>query len=286
MGGGTRVRTGSEIGAPHATKAVTLGLAAFAVAALSSLVAVILGAGGDVLALSLFLFVLPLVSTIHLTTHVAGSLVLIQGFVTTGIAGIGYGMADGLLLADVVLGATSIAAGSLGSSIAASLLSEGALHVVFAVATTIGVVAILRQGRWLGTPLGGVTPGDPETSVARRQVSPVTAGLLFAVGGLTGALGIGGGFLIIAILAWGGTPLHRVRGLTLLLTCVNLLDSFVGHVVTGSVDWTAGGYAFAGAAVAVGVGLTVGHGVRGRPLYWGLLALISVAAARAWVSVA
>ena len=264
---------------------MTLGLAAFAIAALSSLVAVLLGAGGDVLALSLFLFVLPLASAVHLTTHAAAGLVTIQGFFTTGVAGIGYGITDGLLLSDVVVGTCSITTGSLGSSIASSLLSDGALHVMFAVATTVGVAAILLQGRYLGTPGTQTAPDGPRGPIAQRQVSPAAAGLLFMVGGLTGALGIGGGFLIIAILAWRGTPLHQARGLTLLLTCVNLLNSFIGHVVTGSVNWTAGGYALAGAAVAVGVGLVLGRRVRGRALYWGLLALVTAAATRAWVGV-
>lgn len=262
---------------------MSLGVATFAIAALSSLAAVLLGAGGDVLALSLFLFVLPLVSTAHLTAHTAAGLVIIQGFVTTGVAGVGYGITDGLARSDIALGAGSIAAGSLASGIAASVLSEGELHVMFAVATTFGVAAILRQRL---SPHPPTALDDPEASTPGRLLSPASAGLLFAVGGLTGALGIGGGFLIIAILTWGGRPIHQVRGLTLLLTSVNLLDSFVGHVVTGSLDWGAGGFALAGAAVAVGAGLVIGRKVRGGALYWGLLVLISAAAVRAWVAVA
>lgn len=254
----------------------------FGVAAVSSFVAVLLGAGGDILALSLFWFVLPVFTSNVPGSHAVGSLVSIQGFAATALGGLSYGVVEGLALSDISLGSVAIGGGALTSSIFGHALSSGLLNLVFAVVTTGGAAVIARQVVLRQPRLEG-----SDAEVARRvTVSPWVAVGLFVIGGLTGALGIGGGFLIVAILTWNGWAFDRVRGLALILTAVNLCDSFVGHVVTREVEWSLVAYGVAGAVMAAGVGLVVRRWLTSRAVGWGLMVLVVAAAVRSWVAVA
>lgn len=72
----------------------------------------------------------------------------------------------------------------------------------------------------------------------------------FAVGGLTGFLGVGGGFLIVpALLFFGRLPLKLAIGTSLVVITVNCLAGLVGHLQATPFDWHIAGM-FTGFALA------------------------------------
>jgi len=254
----------------------------FGVAAVSACVSVLLGAGGDIVALSLFLFVVPLFTPNVPGAHAVGSLVSIQGFAATTVGGLSYGVADGLVVSDIIVGSMAIGGGALAGSIVSHEVSSSILHLLFAVLTTSGAIVIGRQ-----VVVRHPSPDNVEAEIlVGAAVSPRVAAGLLVIGCLTGALGIGGGFLIVALLTWKRRPFVQVRGLALVLTAVNLLDSFVGHVVTTDVEWSLVAYGFAGAVVAAGAALTVRKRMTNRGVGWGLMFLVGAAAVLSWFAVA
>jgi uncharacterized membrane protein YfcA len=69
---------------------------------------------------------------------------------------------------------------------------------------------------------------------AGRWTSTLLAGV--GVGGLTGFLGVGGGFLIVpALVLCAGLSMHKAVGTSLLVITINAAAGFVGHLGTGSV---------------------------------------------------
>ncbi len=60
----------------------------------------------------------------------------------------------------------------------------------------------------------------------------------FTVGGLTGFLGVGGGFLIVpALLIFGRLPLKLAIGTSLVVITVNCIGGLAGHVPQAPLDW-------------------------------------------------
>lgn len=95
-----------------------------------------------------------------------------------------------------------------------------------------------------------------DSSNASSEQSHLKAGLqALAVGGLTGIVGVGGGFLIVpALVTLFGLPMRTATGTSLVVICVNSLVGALAYSTTVSLDWTFTAL-FAGAAVA---GLIVG----------------------------
>ncbi len=60
----------------------------------------------------------------------------------------------------------------------------------------------------------------------------------FLVGGLTGFLGVGGGFLIVpALLMFGRLPLKLAIGTSLVVITVNCIGGLAGHLRQTPFDW-------------------------------------------------
>ena len=75
-------------------------------------------------------------------------------------------------------------------------------------------------------------------------------GVGFAVGVLTGIVGIGGGFLIVpALVVLGGVPMKQAIGTSLLVIAMNSAAGFAGYAGTVDVPW---GFLAAFTAFAIG----------------------------------
>jgi hypothetical protein len=84
---------------------------------------------------------------------------------------------------------------------------------------------------WRGRRTTGPTPG--------AQFAPAKLALQGTiVGGFTGLVGAGGGFLIVPALAlWGGLPMPAAVGTSLVVIVVNCLAGFVGYSTHVAIDW-------------------------------------------------
>jgi uncharacterized membrane protein YfcA len=121
-------------------------------------------------------------------------------------------------------------AGMLVSYLSAGIskhISPELLLVAFAILMlVIGLMLFFRRAR------------EEETSYTARPLLLVLVSGA-GVGLLTGILGVGGGFLVVpALVMLLGLPVQVAVGTSLVVIAMNSAAGFLGHVGSGSLDWT------------------------------------------------
>lgn len=103
--------------------------------------------------------------------------------------------------------------------------------------------------------------GDPA-----RQVPGTTFALIGLVAGVvSGLLGIGGGLVMVPLLAgWCGMPLKRALGTSLLTIPALVIPGTIVHALLGNIDWWAALFLTVGAVpgARIGAGLALGTAER------------------------
>ena len=181
---------------------------------------------------------------------------------------LGFGAKESIAMSLVVVGATSLVG-------AVRHWHEG--HVNVRVASIFGAVAIV--GTYLGTRLAtrlsgaeqlaifatimlvaagimlrghqadaGSPAAQPSSSVAWTAIQGLVVGLL------TGLAGVGGGFLIVPALVWGGLPMRDAVGTSLLVIAMNCVMGFYGYVGEVKVAWLSVALVMAGAMPGIATG--------------------------------
>lgn len=144
--------------------------------------------------------------------------------------------------------------GAVGGAALTSVVEPHLLLVATAVLLGWQAVALLR-GR--GTALA-----------RRREPGPgpfLAIGLL--AGTLSGLLGIGGGLVIVPLLAgWLGMPLKRVLGTSLATIAALVVPGTIVHALLGHVDWAICASLVVGAVPGARLGARVALGTRERTL--------------------
>lgn len=238
----------------------------------ASFVAVMIGSGGDVLFLSSVLFVVPLLTHQVQNTFALGPLVAAQGIVATLIGGVAYSRIVDLQIRAIAKAAGVVIAGSLGSSFVAYLLPSTTLRVILALATTLGAVKVSMTQTVTRKVLSG----------GRREVGKGTMLMLFVIAVLTGGLGVGGGFLFFIVLTRVDLTLRGIKGMTLILTCTNLVTSLFAHSLTASVNLDSLGATVFGALVGSLMATLFIKRLDERVAHWGLSTLLIGSAAMSW----
>ncbi|HTN89419.1 MAG TPA: sulfite exporter TauE/SafE family protein [Sorangium sp.] len=124
-------------------------------------------------------------------------------------------------------GLASMAGAYLGGR-ASALIPTKILTVIFLVAMMLAAVAMLWRHH---SPVRG----EPRTGICGGAVL-AAGGLL--VGGLTGLVGLGGGFAVVPLLlVFARAPVHAAIGTSILVIAMNTLAGLAGHLPRLSVDW-------------------------------------------------
>lgn len=129
----------------------------------------------------------------------------------------------------LIFGAAGVVGALVGSPLT-RLLSSSALMLTFAALMLLIAVSILRR-----------KPSDRIEIESAKQIpnvwKAVSAG--FAVGILTGFLGVGGGFLIVPALAiFGGLAMKDAIGTSLFVIFLNCAAGLIGHASQNNFDWS------------------------------------------------
>lgn len=213
--------------------------------ALSALVGValgLLGGGGSILTLAILLYVVGMEEK----EAIATSLVVVGA--TSAVAVVSHARAGNVVWRT---GLVFAAAGSVGAFLggyAADLVPGPWLVWGFLLMMVGTGVAMLRGLR---------VPADAPK--AHGFAAVLAEGM--AVGGVTGLVGAGGGFLVVPALALlGGLSMPTAVGTSLLVIAINSLFGFLGHATHAHVDLRLAG-AMAASAV---VGSLVGGGLSCR----------------------
>jgi uncharacterized protein len=214
----------------------TLGLL---LAALIGLSLGILGGGGSILTVPIFVYVLGY----GVKEAVAMSLAVVG---TTSLAGAaGYWRAGQVnLRVALVFGGVAMAGTYLGARLAVHL-SGAAQMTLFALVMLAASFFMFRGRKPMAEAEEGADDGEPDAPPpAPADEGPVhmPLGLIVAegvaVGVLTGLVGVGGGFLIVpALVLLGRLPMKQAVGTSLLVIAMKSSTGFAGYLGQVEVPW-------------------------------------------------
>jgi uncharacterized membrane protein YfcA len=214
-------------------------LVGFALAGLIGLTLGLMGGGGSILTVPVLVYVVGYGAkpAIAMSLPVVG--------VTSLVGALGHWRAGNVdWRTGALLGLLTMAGAYVGARFAVFL--SGAVQL--ALLAVVMMAAALSMLRAKASPPTAVADVPPP---ARRRLAAVG----FAVGVLTGIVGIGGGFLIVpALVVLGRVPMKQAIGTSLMVIAMNSAAGYAGYAGTVDVPW---GFVAAFAGVAVG-GILVG----------------------------
>jgi uncharacterized membrane protein YfcA len=226
----------------------------------------LLGGGGSVLTVPIFVYVLGFTPK----EAVAMSLAVVGATSAVGTAS--HWRAGNVdVRVAVAFGGVAMFGTLLGVRLA-RFVPETTQLVIFGAVMLAAAVVMLRGRAPFDQENGGVPP-QPVMSVLKV----VPGGLL--VGSLTGIVGVGGGFLIVPALVLMRVSLREAVGTSLLIitgTCVVGFLGYLGHV---RLDWTAVTLVAAGTVPGIALGSYLNRFVPQSALRRGFAALLVVIAA-------
>ncbi|HEV8283455.1 MAG TPA: sulfite exporter TauE/SafE family protein [Chitinophagaceae bacterium] len=195
----------------------------------------LIGAGGSILTIPVFVYVLkkdPLSSGVY-SMFVVGSSAMAGSIqsMTNKLVDFKTMFAFGIPSVVGVVIARKLIFPSIPAelfSIGTFVLSKDALFML-----CLSVLMLLAAAKMLKPAMSG----DETAAVAKpSMIFLFLRGLL--VGNITGLLGIGGGFLIVpALYFWAGLPVKKAIGTALLIITANSLFSFLTSYASMNIDW-------------------------------------------------
>lgn len=203
----------------------------------------VLGSGGSIITLPVLVYAgrVPAQDAVGMSLAIVGGTSLMASLLN----------ARGRLLhakAALLFSVTGIV-GALGGAQLTHLVSAPVLMLLFA-ALMLAVAVLMLRGR-----------ADLEPDPATHCRWHICAGTGLVVGGLTGFLGVGGGFLIVpALVHFGHLRLRPAIATSLVVIAVNSFAGLAGHLRQAHFDWKVTAM-FLGAAVT---GMVVGRNFSGR----------------------
>ncbi|GAC1516474.1 MAG: sulfite exporter TauE/SafE family protein [Gemmatimonadaceae bacterium] len=199
---------------------------AYALAALIGLSLGLMGGGGSILTVPIFVYVLGFdpKRSIAMSLPVVGA--------TSLIGAIGHWRAGNVNLKTATLfGVVAMAGAYVGARLA--FLLTGAMQLaLLAIVMLAAAVSMLRSARRDQSAGERHIGGEGPISIA--LLVPVAIG----VGLLTGLVGIGGGFLVVpALVLLGRVPMKQAVGTSLLVIAMNSVSGFAGYLGRIDVPW-------------------------------------------------
>ena len=199
-------------------------LLAGACAASIGLVLGLIGGGGSILTVPVFVYVLgyPAKQAIAMSLPVVGA--------TSLVGAVGHWRAGNIQArTGLAFGLVAMGGAFLGAKLAVFI--AGPVQLLL-----LGVVMLASATMMLRSSIK--SPGTDDTDATRKRSLPAIAAVGFGVGMLTGIVGIGGGFLIVpALVVLGGVPMKQAIGTSLLVIAMNAASGFAGYAGTVAVDW-------------------------------------------------
>lgn len=191
----------------------------------------LLGGGGSVLALPILVYVMGISpkSAIAMTLVIVGSVSLIgviphwrKGYVN--------------LKTTFIFGSATMVGAFLGARIAALPIVTAAIQMLlFGVAMLVAAVFMIYRSSQKTEEQELANYPTPLCKYCWLWL--MTEG--FAVGVLTGLVGVGGGFAIVpALVLLGKIPMRQAIGTSLLIIALNAIAGFVGYLGQVNVDWS------------------------------------------------
>lgn len=184
----------------------------------------LLGGGGSILTVPILVYILGM----EAKAAIATSLLVVA--ITSGAATIPHARAGRVQLRTGLIFGASAMLGAFLAGRVAHYIPAGILLVAFAAMMLVTAVAMMR-----GRRVPAQANANGEFHLAPIKV--LIEGLI--VGGVTGLVGAGGGFLVVpALVLLGGLPMHVAVGTSLVVITMKSLAGFVGYLDHVQIDWT------------------------------------------------
>lgn len=194
----------------------------------------IMGGGGSILTVPFLVYIFginPLIATAYSlfivgTTAVFGSA---QHYVKKSIA-----IKTGLIIAIPSFIGVYITRSLILPALPEVICSVGSFHITKEgfIMTVFGIIMLLASLSMLTKKVG-----NDENNVKTLNYA-VLLPVVGLIGLLMGLVGAGGGFLIIPMLVFfGGLPMKKAVGTSLLIIAINSLIGFLGDVQTTDINW-------------------------------------------------
>lgn len=214
----------------------------------------LVGGGGSIIAVPLLLYVVGIGSP-HLaigTSAIAVSL--------SALANLPNHARRGMVKWPCAMSfsAAGVAGAWAGSTLAMSVPGDQLLALFGLLMIVVGSVMLLRKD-------AEGNPGIRLSFSTARQLLPLLLAIGFAVGGLSGFFGIGGGFLIVpGLMLATGMPIAHAIGTSLVAVAVFGAATASNYAISGLVDWRIAAL-FIGGGLAGGIlGSLAGQRLSGR----------------------
>ena len=196
-------------------------LLGLAFAALIGLSLGLLGGGGSILTVPVFVYVLGIAAkpAIAMSLPVVGVTSLIS-------AALHWRLGNVRVRTAIPFGLLAMAGAFAGAK----------LSVVMSGTAQLALLAVVMLGAAVSMLRGGTRAIEGESTSSPRLglIAPVALG----VGVLTGLVGIGGGFLVVpALVLLAGVPMKEAVGTSLLVIAMNSASGFVGYLGTVELEW-------------------------------------------------
>lgn len=199
----------------------------FALAALVGLSLGILGGGGSILTVPIFVYVLGFEPKLA----IAMSLPVIG---TASAVGALARLRDGSI--DIRTGLTFGVIAMIGSFAGARLavLFTGSMQLFL-----LGIVMLAAAGSMFRSASSTPTVPDPAPAAGRRIAFGLLALVALGVGIMTGLVGIGGGFLVVpALVLFAKVPMKTAVGTSLMVIAMNSAAGLAGYLGQLTIPWT------------------------------------------------
>jgi uncharacterized membrane protein YfcA len=214
-----------------------MAILGFALAALIGLSLGLLGGGGSILTVPIFVYVLGFGAK----EAIAMSLAVVGATSLFGAAG-HWRAGNVNLRVALIFGAVAMAGTYLGARLAV-YFSGAAQLALFAVVMLLAAFFMFREKEPHLAMVGATEPlGDAPVKPEGADVKEMPLGLIvlegIAVGILTGLVGVGGGFLIVpALVLLGKLPMKQAVGTSLLVIAMKSAAGFYGYLGQVEVPW-------------------------------------------------
>jgi len=201
-------------------------LLGYALAALIGLSLGLMGGGGSILTVPIFVYVLGFDPKLA----IAMSLPVVGG--TSLIGAISHWREGNVKLETAVLFGVIAMVGAYAGARLAIFFSGSLQLALLAIVMLLAAGSMFRSARRDSRPVANTAPGNPAMPVG--LLVPVALG----VGLLTGLVGIGGGFLVVpALVLLARVSMKQAVGTSLLVIAMNSLSGFLGYLGQVAMPW-------------------------------------------------
>jgi uncharacterized protein len=226
----------------------------YALAAVIGLSLGLMGGGGSILTVPVFVYVLGYDAKLA----IAMSLPVVG--VTSLFGAVAHWRAGNVRLGTAALFGVAAMIAAYGGARLARFLTGAVQLTMLAVIMVVAAISMFINARRATAPANTT---QEERSASLQLLIPVA----LVVGLITGVVGIGGGFLIVpALVLLGGVAMKQAVGTSLLVIAMNCASGFAGYVGRVEIPWAFVLSFIAVAAIGIVVGTSLARRVPQRAL--------------------